>query len=101
MTSHYYPSYCESVSEYSFVGKVSVEEENRIDFVYQFVSDCNFEHHEDNANTYSIARHICGTPTTFPKYDVYSPKIFVCTFPDIICHCPVKCNRNINLSYIL
>ncbi|XP_071564493.1 F-box/LRR-repeat protein 4-like [Temnothorax nylanderi] len=37
MTTHNKSSYCESCSRYPYVGRVSVGEENSVDFIYQFV----------------------------------------------------------------
>ncbi|XP_071572453.1 F-box/LRR-repeat protein 4-like isoform X3 [Temnothorax nylanderi] len=67
MTSHYQPLYCESCSRYPYVGRLSVEEEDSVDFIYQFVKKRFVAVNNENLSIYHTAPDIIGPPK-FPNY---------------------------------
>lgn len=85
MASHYSFLNSESINQYPYIDKISVGEETRVDFIYQYVKGCN-NYCDIN---YCTTIYILGEPTKFPNYGNF-PEIFikVCIFPDIICYCP-------------
>ncbi|TGZ54423.1 F-box/LRR-repeat protein 4 [Temnothorax longispinosus] len=63
MTSHYQPLYCEmSCSRYPYVGRVSVGEEDRVDFIYQFVKKRDVAENYQNFSIFYTAPDIIGPP---------------------------------------
>ncbi|XP_071567678.1 F-box/LRR-repeat protein 4-like isoform X2 [Temnothorax nylanderi] len=61
MAFHYQP-YCESCNRYPYVGRVSVgEEDDRVDFIYQFVKRRYVQYHE-NISIFYTAPDIIGPP---------------------------------------
>ncbi|XP_071571635.1 F-box/LRR-repeat protein 4-like [Temnothorax nylanderi] len=77
MTSHCQPLYYESCSRYPYVGRVSVGEEEHVDFVYQFVKKrfvpAMYQRH---LSIFYTAPDIIGPPK-FPNYGVlFHPPCF-------------------------
>ncbi|XP_071644426.1 F-box/LRR-repeat protein 4-like [Temnothorax longispinosus] len=67
MTSHYQSFYCESCNRYPYIGKVSVGEEDSVDFIYQFVKKRSVAKNHQNISIFHTAPDIIGPPK-FPNY---------------------------------
>ncbi|XP_071567672.1 F-box/LRR-repeat protein 4-like isoform X2 [Temnothorax nylanderi] len=62
MTSHYQFLYCESCSEYPYVGRVSLGEEYSVDFIYQYVKGRFVPKKHQNISIFRTAPDIIGPP---------------------------------------
>ncbi|XP_071644500.1 uncharacterized protein [Temnothorax longispinosus] len=62
MTSHYQPLYCESCSRYPYVGRVSVGEEDSVEFIYQFVKQRDVADNYQNFSIFYTVPDIIGPP---------------------------------------
>ncbi|XP_071565496.1 F-box/LRR-repeat protein 4-like [Temnothorax nylanderi] len=78
MTFHY-PFENESLSQYPYIGRVSTGEENSVDFIYQFVKQCNYDC-INNLATLDTICYIYGAPTKFPKYGDFSETFIMRTY---------------------
>lgn len=93
MTSHC-PLNSESISRFPYVDRISVrEKEDQVDFVYQYVKDCDvFLTHNDTEH------YMLGKPINFPKYGNF-PETFttVCVFFGylLLLHCPIENKYNL------
>ncbi|XP_071572465.1 F-box/LRR-repeat protein 4-like isoform X2 [Temnothorax nylanderi] len=76
MTTHNHQSiYCESCSRYPYVGRVSVGEEDSVNFIYQFVKKRYVTHHR-NLSVFFTASDIIG-PSKFQNYgELFNPSCF-------------------------
>lgn len=83
----------ENLSQFPYTDKISAGEENRVDFIYQFVKYCYTES-SNNFKYFHTAHYILGGPNEFPNYGDF-PEAFtmVCTFSGII-YCSVESNHN-------
>ncbi|XP_024881717.1 uncharacterized protein LOC112460970 [Temnothorax curvispinosus] len=61
MTSHYQPLFREDCNRYPYIGRVSVEEKNSTDFIYQFVKN-RYTYMYENISIYVTAPDIIGPP---------------------------------------
>ncbi|XP_071572471.1 F-box/LRR-repeat protein 4-like [Temnothorax nylanderi] len=66
MTTHYQPLYCESC-RYPFVGKVSIGEEDSVDFIYKFGKKRFVAVNHESLSVFHTAPDIIGPPK-FPNY---------------------------------
>ncbi|XP_071648107.1 F-box/LRR-repeat protein 4-like isoform X2 [Temnothorax longispinosus] len=78
MTSNYQPIYCESCNRYPFISRVSVGEEDSIDFIYQFAKKRFVAKDHMSHSIYYTAPDIIGPPK-FPHYD-YGKQFRPCFF---------------------
>ncbi|XP_071569521.1 F-box/LRR-repeat protein 4-like isoform X1 [Temnothorax nylanderi] len=78
MTFHY-SFESESLSKYPYIGRVSTEEENPVDFIYQFVKHKNYDC-INNLVTLQTLHYIHGAPTKFPKYGDFSETLIMRTY---------------------
>ncbi|XP_071564561.1 F-box/LRR-repeat protein 4-like [Temnothorax nylanderi] len=62
MTTHNKSSYCESYSRYPYVGRVSVREEDSVDFIYQFVKKRFAAVDHRSLSVFHTAPDIIGPP---------------------------------------
>ncbi|TGZ46245.1 hypothetical protein DBV15_10635 [Temnothorax longispinosus] len=62
MTSHYQSLHCESCSRYPYVGRVSVGEEDSVDFIYQFAKKRFVPGDHRNISIFCTAPDIIGPP---------------------------------------
>ncbi|XP_071568059.1 uncharacterized protein [Temnothorax nylanderi] len=62
MTTHNKSSYCESCSRYPYVGRVSVGEEDSVDFIYQFVKKRFVAVDHESLSIFHTAPDIIGPP---------------------------------------
>ncbi|XP_071565534.1 F-box/LRR-repeat protein 4-like isoform X2 [Temnothorax nylanderi] len=78
MTFHY-PFESESLSQCPYISRVSTGEENSVDFIYQFVKQCNYDC-INNLATLDTKYYIYGAPTKFPKYGDFSETFIMRTY---------------------
>ncbi|XP_071644119.1 F-box/LRR-repeat protein 4-like isoform X2 [Temnothorax longispinosus] len=62
MTTHNQSLYCESCSQYPYVGRVSVGEEDKVDFINQFVKKRFVTMNHRNLSVFCTAPDIIGPP---------------------------------------
>ncbi|XP_077280728.1 F-box/LRR-repeat protein 4-like [Temnothorax americanus] len=85
MTSHYQPLYREDCNRYPYIGRISVEEENSVDFIYQFVKK-RYTYVNKNMSIYVTAPDIIGPPK-FSNYGelVHLPFFIEKKLPELVC----------------
>ncbi|TGZ56696.1 F-box/LRR-repeat protein 4, partial [Temnothorax longispinosus] len=66
MTSYCQPLYCERCSRYPYVGRISVGEEEHVDFIYQFVKERFVPTRHQSLTIFYTAPDIIGPPK--PNY---------------------------------
>ncbi|TGZ46016.1 hypothetical protein DBV15_09885, partial [Temnothorax longispinosus] len=70
MTSNYQPIYCESCNRYPFISRVSVGEEDSIDFIYQFAKK---RFVAKDHMSHNIEFHEAVYPIRVSIYEIYNP----------------------------
>ncbi|XP_071643773.1 F-box/LRR-repeat protein 4-like [Temnothorax longispinosus] len=74
MASHSQPLYCdESCSQYPYIGRVSVGEEDSVDFIYQFVKKRFVAKNHRNNSIFHTAPDVIGPP----KFQSYGERFYL------------------------
>lgn len=91
------------ISQYPYIDKVSIDEEKQVNFIYQYVKDCNiFSEHIKYFNNICTTKYLIGKPAVFPKYGNFSETFsMVCIFPGIIFLLSLESNCNLILDFRL